>query len=85
MKFEFDRLTEPTKLILNEVGETLKAYSAIRVDLEGHTDSVGSDNDNLSLSERRANSVKTYLAGRGIPSNRMNPGATASPRSRTIP
>ncbi|HEY0917566.1 MAG TPA: thrombospondin type 3 repeat-containing protein [Solimonas sp.] len=75
VKFEFDsdRLTEPAKLILNEVGETLKAYPAIRVDLEGHTDSVGSDNYNLGLSERRANAVKTYLAGRGIPGNRMNP------------
>jgi len=75
VKFEFDsdRLTEPAKLILNEVGETLKAYPSIKVDLEGHTDNIGSDNYNLGLSERRANSVKTYLTGRGIPAARMNP------------
>jgi len=75
VKFEFDsdRLTEPAKLILNEVGETLKAYPTIKVDLEGHTDAIGSDAYNLGLSERRANAVKTYLMGRGIPSGRMNP------------
>jgi len=75
VKFEFDsdRLTEPAKLILNEVGETLKAYPAIKVDLEGHTDAVGTDAYNLGLSERRANSVKAYLSGRGIPGARMNP------------
>ncbi|MDM4771757.1 thrombospondin type 3 repeat-containing protein [Solimonas sp. SE-A11] len=75
VKFEFDsdRLTEPAKLILNEVAETLKAYPTIKVDLEGHTDNVGTDAYNLGLSERRANSVKTYLAGRGIEAPRMNP------------
>ena len=75
VKFEFDsdRLTEPAKLILNEVAETLKAYPTIKVDLEGHTDNVGTDNYNLGLSERRANSVKSYLAGRSIEAPRMNP------------
>ena len=75
VKFEFDsdRLTEPAKLILNEVAETLAAYPGINVDLEGHTDSVGTDAYNLGLSERRANAVKTYLTGRSVPASRMNP------------
>ncbi|WP_162932404.1 OmpA family protein [Solimonas sp. K1W22B-7] len=75
VKFEFDsdRLTEPAKLILNEVAETLKAYPTIKVDLEGHTDNVGTDNYNLGLSERRANTVKVYLASRSIEAPRMNP------------
>jgi len=75
VKFEFDsdRLTEPAKLILNEVGETLKAYPNVSVDLEGHTDNVGTDAYNLGLSERRANSVKAYLTGRSIEPKRMNP------------
>ncbi|HSW11701.1 MAG TPA: OmpA family protein [Solimonas sp.] len=75
VKFEFDsdRLTEPAKLILNEVGETLKAYPTVNVDLEGHTDNVGTDAYNLGLSERRANSVKAYLTGRSIDAKRMNP------------
>lgn len=39
--------------------------------IEGHTDSVGSDAANLSLSQRRADSVQGYLRGQGIASNRM--------------
>jgi outer membrane protein OmpA-like peptidoglycan-associated protein len=75
VKFDYDsdRLTEPAKLILNEVAETLAAYPDVNVDLEGHTDSVGTDAYNLGLSERRANAVKTYLGGRGIAGKRMNP------------
>jgi len=75
VKFEFDsdRLTEPAKLILNEVAETLKAYPTITVDLEGHTDNIGTDAYNLGLSERRANSVKVYLSGHGVNVSRMNP------------
>ncbi len=75
VKFEFDsdRLTEPAKLILNEVAETLKSYDNLNVRLEGHTDGVGSDAYNLGLSERRANSVETYLIGRGINGKRLTP------------
>ncbi|HEY0974353.1 MAG TPA: OmpA family protein, partial [Solimonas sp.] len=75
VKFEFDsdRLTEPAKTILNEVAGTLQAYPNIDVELEGHTDDVGSDSYNLGLSERRANAVKTYLVGRGIGAGRMTP------------
>jgi OmpA-OmpF porin, OOP family len=75
VKFEFDsdRLTPEAREILNDVAETLKAYPNIDVELEGHTDAIGSDNYNLGLSERRANSVKAYLEGRGIPARRMRP------------
>jgi OOP family OmpA-OmpF porin len=41
--------------------------------IEGHTDSIGSEAYNLSLSERRAQSVQLFLTGNGI-----NPGRTAS-------
>lgn len=75
VKFEFDsdRLTAAAKEILNEVAETLQAYPNVDVELEGHTDSLGSDTYNLGLSERRANSVKTYLSGRGVEGKRMTP------------
>ena len=75
VKFEFDsdRLTEPSKLILNDVAETLKAYPTVFVDVEGHTDGIGIDTYNQVLSERRANAVKRYLADRGAKPNRLRP------------
>ena len=75
VKFEFDsdRLTAAAKAILDQVATTLQAYPEIKVDLEGHTDSVGSDSYNLGLSEKRAISVKNYLMAAGIAAKRMNP------------
>ena len=75
VKFEFDsdRLTEDAKTILIDVGATLNSYPEIKVELEGHTDSVGTDAYNLGLSERRANAVKTFLSGQSVPADRMTP------------
>lgn len=41
-------------------------YQNLRVRLEGHTDSIGSDADNLQLSRNRSRSVKEYLVTKGI-------------------
>jgi OOP family OmpA-OmpF porin len=73
--FEFDsaQLTAEAREILNRVAETLKAYPGIKVDVEGHTDNIGSAAYNLGLSERRALSVRTYLISRGIPGDQMRP------------
>ncbi len=75
VKFEFDsdRLTQAAQLILNDVAGTLQSYGDLEVELEGHTDNVGTDAYNQGLSERRANAVKTYLIGRGVDGGRMTP------------
>jgi outer membrane protein OmpA-like peptidoglycan-associated protein len=75
VKFEFDsdRLTKPSELILNDVADTLAFYPDLVVEVSGHTDNIGTDAYNLGLSERRSNSVKRYLMGRGIPGDRMRP------------
>ena len=39
--------------------------------VQGHTDSVGSDEGNLELSEQRAEAVKTFLVARGVPPDRI--------------
>ena len=39
--------------------------------MEGHTDSVGSDEYNQKLSEERANAVRGYLRDQGVPGNTM--------------
>ncbi|TDR22520.1 OmpA family protein [Marinicella litoralis] len=43
-----------------------------KVIVEGHTDNIGSQAYNLSLSEKRANSVKAYLVSQGIDGNRIS-------------
>jgi outer membrane protein OmpA-like peptidoglycan-associated protein len=52
---------------LAKVSGILLAYRELRVDIEGHTDSVGSDAYNQRLSEQRANSVREYFVQQGIP------------------
>ncbi|HXM82966.1 MAG TPA: OmpA family protein [Burkholderiales bacterium] len=49
----------------------LKKYPDTTVVIEGHTDEVGTDADNMKLSQRRADSVLNYLASRGIDRSRM--------------
>ncbi|MEO0293757.1 MAG: OmpA family protein [candidate division WOR-3 bacterium] len=52
--------------ILDKVVEILKANENVKVEISGHTDSVGDEAYNLRLSELRAESVKNYLVQRGI-------------------
>ncbi|MGQ0501053.1 MAG: OmpA family protein [Panacagrimonas sp.] len=75
VKFEFDsdRLTKPAELVLNDVADTLAAYPDVTVEVQGHTDSLGTDAYNLGLSERRSIAVKRYLSGRGVNGDRMRP------------
>jgi outer membrane protein OmpA-like peptidoglycan-associated protein len=57
---------------LNRLVAFLNAYPDRTVRIEGYTDSVGSEDYNQGLSERRADSVKSYLAGQGIGSIRLS-------------
>jgi len=50
-----------------KVAGILLAYPGLKVQLEGHTDSVGGDEYNMKLSENRANSVREYLQSQGVP------------------
>ena len=56
---------------LNEVANTLAQYQQTYIDIYGHTDSTGSDAYNQALSERRAQSVASYLSSRGVAPARM--------------
>jgi outer membrane protein OmpA-like peptidoglycan-associated protein len=57
---------------LNKLVAFLNKYPDRTVAIEGYTDSVGSEDYNQGLSERRADSVKSYLAGQGIGSTRLS-------------
>jgi len=47
----------------------LQSHPDLKIEVEGHTDSVGSDDYNLRLSERRAESVRTSLVQQGVAGN----------------
>lgn len=58
--------------LLDEVASVMLANPQIgRVEVSGHTDSDGDDTSNLDLSQRRAESVKRYLEGKGVPAERL--------------
>ncbi len=56
---------------LNEVADILKADETLMIDIDGHTDEVGSNESNLVLSENRAAAVRNYLISKGIAETRM--------------
>jgi outer membrane protein OmpA-like peptidoglycan-associated protein len=56
---------------LNSVALVLKEYDKTILEVAGHTDNVGADQYNQALSERRAQSVATYLENQGILARRM--------------
>ncbi|MFQ6092536.1 MAG: OmpA family protein [bacterium] len=64
--FEFNKSTiRPDSYpILDEAAQTLKEIPELKVQIEGHTDSIGSDEYNQKLSEARANAVRNYLIAR---------------------
>ncbi len=57
--------------VLDSVSLVLKEYQKTLVDVTGHTDSTGSVEYNMNLSDRRAQSVATYLKGTGVDSMRV--------------
>jgi outer membrane protein OmpA-like peptidoglycan-associated protein len=71
--FAFDsaQLTAKGRAVLDELVPTLKANPNMKVELAGHTCSIGSEAYNMGLSKRRAKSVYNYLAAKGIAAGRM--------------
>jgi outer membrane protein OmpA-like peptidoglycan-associated protein len=57
---------------LAKVSGIVLAYPSLHVSIEGHTDSVGSDEYNQDLSERRAQSVRDYFVRGGIPAGTVD-------------
>lgn len=68
--------------------EILKAESDLKVTIEGHTDNVGDPAKNMTLSQARTESVKTYLMARGISADRITAtgyGSTKPVADNTTP
>ncbi|PAU79141.1 OmpA family protein [Halomonas salipaludis] len=71
--FAFDsaELRPEASMTLDEVAHRLRQNPELRVNIDGHTDSVGNPQYNEGLSQRRADSVRAYLVSQGIAENRM--------------
>lgn len=66
--FDFDKyeITTAAKKVIAEAAEAVKSGNIARIDVVGHTDTVGSLSYNLALSTKRAEAVKTELVTDGI-------------------
>lgn len=71
--FEFDSATlkDSGKQKLDEIAQTAQGADVDRVRIVGHADRIGSEQYNQELSERRAQSVKEYLAQSGAAADRV--------------
>jgi len=73
VNFDFDKATlRPDAVaILSEATQILNRYPDLKVEVAGHTDSVGTDAYNQKLSERRAKTVYDYLTNNGVSASRL--------------
>lgn len=59
-------LTPDSRPVLNEVADGMTKHPRLKVQLQGYTDATGSDRYNLTLSDKRANSVREYLISQNV-------------------
>ena len=69
--YDSDVLTAQAQQNLNTLATSLDKYPNTDIIVVGHTDAVGSDDYNLTLSERRANAAVNYLVNRGVTRARL--------------
>ncbi len=95
VQFAFDdySLSSKAKENLEKLAGWMKQADAAKIQVEGHACEIGTNEYNLALGERRANSAKTYLEGLGIGGGRLStisygeerpldPGHTEEARSK---
>ena len=71
--FDFDKATlrEESFVELDRVVKLMNENPSLEIEMSAHTDSKGSDEYNLKLSDNRARSVMEYILSKGIPENRI--------------
>lgn len=69
--FDSDRIQGEAQRNLDNLAESISEYPNTELLIVGHTDAVGTETYNQSLSERRARSAANYLVGRGVKRDRI--------------
>ncbi|MBI5578645.1 MAG: OmpA family protein [Deltaproteobacteria bacterium] len=69
--YNSNELTPEGLAALDRIAEFLKANPSLKAEIRGYTDSVGAVNYNVSVSAFRANSIKSYLTGKGVSSSNL--------------
>lgn len=59
--------------VLQKAAEVFKKHPELRVEIGGHTDNVGNEGTNTTLSQKRAESVKAWFVGKGLEAGRFEP------------
>jgi OOP family OmpA-OmpF porin len=73
VEFAFNKaeLTGTSSVILDVAVDQLKSCPRIPMEIDGHTDSVGPEDYNQRLGQRRAEAVRDYLVSKGLSSSRL--------------
>ncbi len=72
--FDFDKstITEAGRQVLDAAATAFAQNKPVRIELTGYTDTMGTQQYNLGLSERRAVAVRNYLSAHGVPPTAMD-------------
>ena len=73
LRFNFDsaELRPESVELVREIAQMLRANSEWKMQISGHTDSTGTPDYNIALSERRAEAVRLALVENGVESRRL--------------
>ncbi len=84
--YDFDKATlrPESKTALDEMVQVLRDNPNVTIEMASHTDRWGSDDYNMRLSQRRAQSVIDYLVGAGIGADRLQPQGYGELRPKII-
>jgi outer membrane protein OmpA-like peptidoglycan-associated protein len=90
MEFDFGKfeISKKSYFELNQLLAYLNHKKSLKIKIEGHTDNVGNEKDNLILSQKRAMAIKQYLVGKGVVETRIDTqgfGATKPINENTTP
>lgn len=82
--FNDDKILPPAEGDLQVIFDLMNRYPDMVIELSSHTDSRGTDQSNNSLSQRRAESARRWLTGKGIPRARIEAKGYGEAQPKTV-